>query len=157
MIAVAPGTGSTELVILESAADFSGALAARPPSADQNHIMVRGAEESLRRFALRVFKRSRSLRGGRGLRCISYVLCAAEAHRLCLHCRLLGALSRLLGAQGVLRVVGPAAATSVVVACMSSVCKGLRFGVDLEAQLSPTGWTVMSARARLAEPSGSSA
>ncbi|HEY2408961.1 MAG TPA: hypothetical protein VGI10_23310, partial [Polyangiaceae bacterium] len=138
---------SIELVILESPADFSSALAAQPPTADQNHLMARSPEESLRRFALRVFKRTRRvLRATRDVKRISYVFSDSEPHNTTLRFRLLSALSCMLGERGVLRLVGPAEATAQVFNCMDNVRSRLRAGTELEAQLSPTGWTVISTR-----------
>jgi hypothetical protein len=144
---IPPDRRSIELVILESPADFTSAFAAQPPSADQNHLMMRAPEESLRRFALRVFKRSRHLlRATRNAPRISYVVSAAHASSSSLHCRLLTALSGLLGERGTLRLVGPAEATAQISTCMNSVRRRLRAGTELETQRSPTGWTVISTR-----------
>ena len=52
---------SVEILLLESPEAFTDALLARPPSADQNHLIARDKSETLRRFALRAIHRLRRL------------------------------------------------------------------------------------------------
>ena len=137
---------SVEVLLLESPEAFAAALLARPPLAERNHLIARDRGESVRRFALRVLHRLRRMVATRDqISSISYLFtgdpAAASARG-----RLLRAISAILGRRGALRLIGPHDATGELRNYMNALGPRLPAGTRLEANLSPTGWTIMSAR-----------
>jgi hypothetical protein len=137
---------SIEVLVLESPEAFAAALLARPPLAEQNHLIARERGESLRRFAVRVVHRvRRMLAGCDQIASISYLFTGdcAEAN---VRARVLRAIAAVLGRRGALRLIGPQDATGKLFDYMDALSPRLPVGTRLEAKLSPTGWTIMSAR-----------
>jgi hypothetical protein len=140
-------TKSIEILLLESPEAFARALLARPPLAEQNHIIARDRDESLRRFALRALARlRRMLRTPGQIATISYLFGGAEPGNR-VRSRLLRALVTALAHRGALRVVGPRDSTAVMFGYFDALSPRLPTGSRIEAQISPTGWMIMSAGA----------
>lgn len=138
---------SLEILVLESPEAFACALLARPPLAEQNHIIARDRDESLRRFALRVLGRvRRMLRDPNQVVRISYLF-GGEGTGDRVRSRLLSALATALARQGSLRVVGPRDSTDVMFGYLDALSPRLPLGSRIEARVSPTGWMIMSAGA----------
>lgn len=137
---------SVEVLLLESPEAFAAALLARPPLAEQNHLIARDRGESLRRFAVRVLHRlRRMLSGPDQIASISYLF-TGDTGDSRVRARLLRAISAVLGRRGALRLIGPQDATGKLFDYMDALSPRLPAGTRLEADLSPTGWTIMSAR-----------
>jgi hypothetical protein len=146
---------SIEVLVLESPEAFAAALLARPPLAEQNHLIARDRGESLRRFAVRALHRlRRMLAVSDEISSVSYLFTGDPAQAK-VRARLLRALSSVLGRRGALRLIGPRDATGKLLDYMDALGPQLPAGTRLEANLSPTGWTIMSARGpRRDEPLG---
>jgi hypothetical protein len=137
---------SIEVLLLESPEAFAAALLARPPLAEQNYLIARDRGESVRRFAVRALHRVRRLLAGHEqISSVSYLFTgdAAEAK---VRARLLRAIWAVLGRRGALQLIGPQDATGKLFDYMDALSPRLPAGTRLEANLSPTGWTIMSAR-----------
>lgn len=137
---------SVEVLLLESPEAFAAALLARPPLAEQNHLFVRDRGESLRRFSLRVLRRLRRMLAASNQICAISYLFSGDPAEAGVRARLLRALSAILGQRGALRLIGPRDATGKLLDYMDALGPRLPVGTRLEANLSPTGWTIMSAR-----------
>jgi hypothetical protein len=136
---------SVEILLLESPEAFACALLARPPLAEQNHIIARDRDETLRRFALRALGRlRRMLKTPHQIASISYLFGGDLADDR-VRSRLLGALVTALAHQGALRVVGPRDSTDAMFGYLDALSPRLPFGSRIEARISPTGWMIMSA------------
>jgi hypothetical protein len=137
---------SVEVLLLESPEAFAAALLARPPLAEQNHLIARDRGESVRRFALRVLHRLRRMLATTDqISSVSYLF-TGNAGAASVRGRLLRAVSAMLGRRGALRLIGPRDATGELKNHMDALGLRLPAGTRLEANLSPTGWTIMSAR-----------
>jgi hypothetical protein len=137
---------SLEVLVLESPEAFAAALLARPPLAEQNHLIARDRGESLRRFSMRVLHRlRRMLAGSDQIAAVSYLF-TGDAAGANVRARLLRAISAVLCRRGALRLIGPHDATGRLLDYMDALGPRLPEGTRLEANLSPTGWTIMSAR-----------
>jgi hypothetical protein len=136
---------SVEILLLESPEAFTDALLARPPSADQNHLIARDKSETLRRFALRAIHRLRRLLASPDqISGISYLF-GGDAADDPVRCRLLrGLLS--VRRRGSLEVIGPRGSTEYILGYLGGFEAALPEGARLEAKILPTGWTIMSAR-----------
>jgi hypothetical protein len=135
---------SVEVLLLESPEAFAAALLARPPLAEQNHLIARDRGESLRSFAIRVLHRLRRLLRTPGdIASISYLFSGDSADDNT-RSRLLRALSAMQGRRGALRLIGPQQATARLFDYMDVLSSRLPAGTRLEARLSPTGWTIMT-------------
>jgi hypothetical protein len=137
---------SVEILLLESPEAFAAALLARPPLAEQNHLIARDRGESVRRFAVRVLHRLRRMRARADqISSISYLF-AGDSAAAGVRARLLRAISVMLGRRGALRLIGPRDATGDLRDYMDALGPRFPVGTRLEANVSPTGWTIMSAR-----------
>jgi hypothetical protein len=135
---------SLEILLLESPEAFACALLARPPLAEQNHIIARDRDESLRKFALRALGRvRRMLRTPNQVVSISYLFGGGADDRV--RSRLLRALGLALAGRGALRVVGPRDSTDAMFGYLDALSPRLPLGSRIEARVSPTGWMIMSA------------
>jgi hypothetical protein len=136
---------SVEILLLESPEAFSDALLARPPGADQNHLIARDKSETLRRFALRAIRRLRRLLATPDqISGISYLFGGDSADDR-VRCRLLRALLSVRR-RGSLEVIGPHGSTENILGYLGSFGPSLPEGSRLEAKILPSGWTIMSAR-----------
>lgn len=146
-----PVPSKVEVLLLESPEAFAAALLARPPHAEENHLIARNRGESVRRFAMRVLHRVRRLLRVPGhVLSISYLFSGDHAESK-VRGRLLRALSASQARRGALRLIGPRQATGRLFDYMDSMSPRLPAGTRLEAKLSPTGWTIMSTRPRAEE------
>jgi len=142
-----PSSQSREVLVLESPEAFADALLARPPRADENHLIARERGESLRRFALRTLHRLRRTRADpRQVLRISYLFRGGASEEN-VRSRFLKALAALASC-GSLSLVAPSEATETLFRCLGALHLPLAGGAVLEAELSPTGWTILSARSR---------
>jgi hypothetical protein len=136
---------SVEVLLLESPEAFADALLARPPSAEQNHLIARDRNESLRRFALRAIRRLRRLLSSPDqISGISYLFGGAAADG-----RVRGRLLRALLAiqrRGALAVIGPDGSSESILGYFGTFDARLPRGARLEAKVTPSGWTIMSTR-----------
>jgi len=136
---------SLEILLLESPEAFACALLARPPLAEQNHIIARDRDENLRRFALRALGRvRRMLRTPNQVVSISYLFGGDDPDSR-VRSRFLSALVAALGRRGALRVVGPRDSTDAMFGYLDALSPRLPLGSRIEARVSPTGWMIMSA------------
>jgi hypothetical protein len=145
-VSPAPGK-SVEILLLESPEAFTSALLVRPTLAEQNHIIARDRDESVRRFALRALGRlRRMLRTRNHISSISYLYGGGDADRA-VRTRLFVALLPTLKKRGALRVVGPHASSDTMLGYLDALGPRLPLGTRIEARVSPTGWMIMSAAA----------
>jgi hypothetical protein len=136
---------SVEVLLLESPEAFAAALLARPPLAEQNHLIARDRGESVRRFAVRVLHRlRRMLATAHQISSISYLF-SGDPAAAGVRGRLLRAISPVLGRRGALRLIGPRDAADELRHYQDMLGPRLPAGTELEANVSPTGWTIMSA------------
>jgi hypothetical protein len=136
---------SVEILLLESPEAFADALLARPPGAEQNHLIARDKSETLRRFALRAIHRLRRLLASPDqISSISYLFGSDQADAR-VRCRLLRALLSV-PRRGPFEVIGPRGSNDTIFGYLEPFGPGLPVGSRLEAKISPTGWTIMSAR-----------
>jgi hypothetical protein len=136
---------SVEVLLLESPEAFTEALLARLPGAEQNHLIARDKSETLRRFALRAIHRLRRLLASPDqISGISYLF-GGDAADDRVRCRLLRALLSVQR-RGALEVIGPRGSREDILGYLGTFGPSLPAGARLEAKISPTGWTIMSAR-----------
>jgi hypothetical protein len=134
---------SVEVLLLESPEAFANALLARPPMADQNLLIARDRDESLRRFALRALRRlRRMLKSPNQISSVSYLF-SGDDKDAGVRTRLLRALAGIAH-PGTLRVVGPREARDAMFGYLDAASPRVP-GSQIEARFSPTGWAIMSA------------
>jgi hypothetical protein len=120
-----------KLVLMEPGVEASSAIAA---SAEQNHVLLLGANESLTRFSDRVRRRADSLRHeSRALSDVTYVVGNHQHADWQTRQRLLSELCDDLAPDGSVAVHAPSSARSAVLGCLGDLQASLSRGLELRA------------------------
>jgi hypothetical protein len=125
-----------KLVVMEPGAAAAAAFSA---SAEQNHILLLGRDESLVGFRDRVRRRAGSLRRAAQELCdVTYVVGQHQDTDWQHRSRLLSELCDELGRDGRMAVVAPRSATSDVLGCLGDLQASRARGLSLRAVFTDT-------------------